>query len=149
MKLSDLDDVQAAVDKYPFELQPIQDMWDRMTELGCGQCTNYCMEKRARLIDLGWPVESIHIGIVEVEPAARQPGVNHAVLVVKTDEGEKVLDQRQTYVTTIDELAHMGYQPVEWQDPASPTGWSEWFWREYNPAMNTEESGPRTVSGTP
>lgn len=52
-----------------------------------GDCEDYAITKRRRLLDAGWPVSALLIAVVR-----RQPDGLHAVLVVRTDGGDLVLD---------------------------------------------------------
>ncbi len=52
-----------------------------------GDCEDYALEKRARLLAAGWPAEALAMAIAIV------PDVGlHAVLIVQTSEGDFVLD---------------------------------------------------------
>jgi predicted transglutaminase-like cysteine proteinase len=52
-----------------------------------GDCEDYALEKRARLIALGWDPAALALAV------AYAPGVgNHAVLIAQTDRGDFVLD---------------------------------------------------------
>lgn len=54
-----------------------------------GDCEDYAITKRHRLIAAGWPSRSLRLAV------AKTPwGEGHAVLIVKTDEGDLVLDNR-------------------------------------------------------
>lgn len=54
-----------------------------------GDCEDYALEKRARLLALGWTPETVSLAI------ARLPtGTLHLVLVAQTDRGDFVLDNR-------------------------------------------------------
>ena len=66
-----------------------------------GDCEDYALEKRRRLMNMGFPPSALLVAIVEVGEFAKSPegspvvGVmrqSHAVLLVKTDAGEIVLD---------------------------------------------------------
>jgi predicted transglutaminase-like cysteine proteinase len=52
-----------------------------------GDCKDYALTKRSRLIDLGWPPGALLIATADVPSGER-----HAVLVVVTDKGDLVLD---------------------------------------------------------
>lgn len=54
-----------------------------------GDCEDYAITKRHRLIAAGWPSRSLRLAV------AKTPwGEGHAVLVVKTSEGDLILDNR-------------------------------------------------------
>lgn len=54
---------------------------------GKGDCEDYVLEKRRRLIQLGWPRESLLVTVV-----INKQNEGHAVLTVVTDRGDLVLD---------------------------------------------------------
>lgn len=56
---------------------------------GAGDCEDYVLEKRRRLINDGWAVSTLLIAVVQ-----QQSGAGHAVLVVRTDRGDLVLDNQ-------------------------------------------------------
>lgn len=52
-----------------------------------GDCEDYALEKRARLIEQGWDRDALALAVADA------PGVGmHAVLIVQTDHGDFVLD---------------------------------------------------------
>ena len=61
-------------------------------ENGYGDCEDYVLLKRRLLAELGWPLESLLITIVWSKNAG------HSVLLVRTDEGEYVLDNMRSEV---------------------------------------------------
>lgn len=58
-----------------------------------GDCDDYALTKRQRLLDAGWPS-----GVLRIATAKTEQGVGHAVLVVSTSEGDLVLDNRTNVV---------------------------------------------------
>lgn len=62
--------------------------WSYPTD-GYGDCEDYVLLKRKMLIDKGWPPEALLITVVREEN-----GDGHALLTVKTDRGEFVLDNQ-------------------------------------------------------
>lgn len=56
-------------------------------DTGRGDCEDYVLEKRRRLIQLGWPQHSLLITVV-----VNKLGEGHAVLTVVTEEGDFILD---------------------------------------------------------
>lgn len=71
------------------DLYGIPEYWTR-PKSGLGDCDDYTLEKRARLLDAGVPVDRLRIAFCEV------PGLGyHAVLVASDpDTGDWVLDNR-------------------------------------------------------
>ncbi len=64
------------------------DVWS--INVKAGDCEDYVLSKRARLIALGLPASSLRIAT-----AYTRQGIGHAVLVVRTNEGDYVLDNRR------------------------------------------------------
>lgn len=62
---------------------------------GRGDCEDFVLEKRRRLVALGWPRRALLIAIVKV-PGTE--GELHAVLIARTNFGDMVLDQRRPAV---------------------------------------------------
>lgn len=80
-----------------------------------GDCEDYVLEKRRALLARGLPAEALAIAVVRT-----RHGENHAVLVVDTDAGELVLDNRSAWVarwTAVD------YRWVKRQSPVDPATW--------------------------
>lgn len=78
-------------------------------------CEDYVLEKRRRLLEAGWPPESLLIGVVR---GTQSP--YHAVLIVRTDAGEFVLDNLTDSVLGWRET---GYEWVIRQSAADPSVW--------------------------
>jgi len=66
--------------------------WSLPTD-GYGDCEDYVLLKRKVLIDAGWPREALLITVVR-----DKKGEGHAVLTVKTDKGEFILDNQNENV---------------------------------------------------
>lgn len=64
----------------------IVEKWD-LAEDGYGDCEEYVLLKRQRLIQSGWPRQALLVTVVLDEC-----GEGHAVLTVKTDRGDFILD---------------------------------------------------------
>jgi len=123
---SDLDAAQATLNKYPYTNTP---SWHSIVQLSTGNCKNYVIGKAEYLLDNGWPLSTIRVGICNVEPQNRQYNIVHAVLVVAMPDGDEfILDQRQSYVCTIDELARMGYEPIRIQRFGGAVDFDRWIW---------------------
>ncbi len=77
-------------------IKPITDMdqWGVVEkwsypDTGRGDCEDYVLLKRRMLIQAGWPREALLITVVR-----ERNGDGHAVLTVKTDKGEFILDNQ-------------------------------------------------------
>lgn len=68
-----------------------------------GDCEDYVLEKRARLIDEGVPQAALQIAVAIAPELGR-----HTVLIVATDRGDLVLDNR------ISDIVGVGDTPYEW-----------------------------------
>lgn len=81
-----------------------------------GDCEDYALEKRARLIALGWPQEMLALAV------AHAPGVGlHAVLVAQTDAGDFVLDNLHGEPQP---LSRLGYVWLSRQSGPSLSTWA-------------------------
>jgi predicted transglutaminase-like cysteine proteinase len=69
------------------------DNWQ--ADVSSGDCEDFALTKRRHLIAQGWPARSLRIAV-----ARTQSGEGHAVLVVKTTEGDLVLDNRFSAIRT-------------------------------------------------
>jgi predicted transglutaminase-like cysteine proteinase len=82
---------------------------------GYGDCEDYVLLKRRMLMQSGWPREALLITVVR-----DKHGDGHAILTVKTDKGEYILDNQ------IDEIllwSDTGYRFVKRQSQADPNVW--------------------------
>lgn len=82
---------------------------------GYGDCEDYALEKRRMLIDAGWPRESLLMTVVRDEN-----GDGHAVLTVKTDNGEFILDNQRDDIML---WSDTGYRFVKRQSQSDPNVW--------------------------
>ena len=88
--------------------------WSLPTD-GYGDCEDYVLLKRKMLIDAGWPREALLITVVR-----DKKGEGHAVLTVKSDKGEFVLDNQNEDVVAWTET---GYRFVKRQSQSDPNVW--------------------------
>jgi predicted transglutaminase-like cysteine proteinase len=82
---------------------------------GYGDCEDYVLLKRRMLMEAGWPREALLITVVR-----DQKGDGHAILTVKTDRGEFVLDNQNERVVL---WAESGYRFVKRQSQSDPNVW--------------------------
>ena len=80
-----------------------------------GDCEDYVLLKRRILMDAGWPREALLITVVRDQ---RDDG--HAVLTVRTDRGEFILDNQ---VSEILPWYETGYRYVKRQSQSDPNQW--------------------------
>jgi predicted transglutaminase-like cysteine proteinase len=88
--------------------------WSLPTD-GYGDCEDYVLLKRKILMDAGWPREALLITVVR-----DKKGEGHAILTVKTDKGEFVLDNQNEGVMAWNET---GYRFVKRQSQSNPNVW--------------------------
>lgn len=81
-----------------------------------GACHDYAVTKRHELLARGWPSRSLLLAEVVVPW-----GEHHLVLVVRTDEGDLVLDNLNAGIRS---WSHTPYQWIRIQSPSDPTLWS-------------------------
>ena len=82
---------------------------------GYGDCEDYVLLKRRMLMQAGWPREALLITVVR-----DKKGEGHAVLTVKTDKGEFILDNQNENVVAWTET---GYRFVKRQSQSDPNVW--------------------------
>ena len=82
---------------------------------GKGDCEDYVLLKRRMLMQAGWPREALLITVVR-----DKRGDGHAVLTVKTDKGDFILDNQEEQVLHWSET---GYRFVKRQSQGDPNVW--------------------------
>jgi predicted transglutaminase-like cysteine proteinase len=92
----------------------VVDRWD-LPEDGYGDCEDYVLLKRKLLIAAGLPRQGLLVTVVKDEK-----GEGHAVLTVKTDHGEFVLDNMRDSIRPWSELP---YRFVKRQSQEDPNLW--------------------------
>jgi predicted transglutaminase-like cysteine proteinase len=82
---------------------------------GRGDCEDYVLLKRRMLMQAGWPREALLITVVR-----DKKGDGHAVLTVKTNKGEFILDNQEAEVLPWNKT---GYRFVKRQSQSDPNFW--------------------------
>jgi predicted transglutaminase-like cysteine proteinase len=82
---------------------------------GYGDCEDYVLLKRRVLMEARWPREALLITVVR-----DKKGEGHAVLTVKTDKGEFILDNQNEEILLWSET---GYRFVKRQSQSDPNMW--------------------------
>ena len=103
-------------------IKPLTDMehwgvverWDYPTD-GYGDCEDYVLLKRQMLMKAGWPSSALLVTVVR-----DKKGDGHAVLTVKTDKGEFVLDNQEEDIV---QWSETGYRFVKRQSQSDPNVW--------------------------
>ena len=93
----------------------VEDRWDLPTN-GYGDCEDIALLKREKLVELGIPRRAMPITVVIDET-----GGGHAVLMVRTDRGDFILDNRRDKVLRWDRTGYT-FIKREGQDSSS------WVW---------------------
>jgi predicted transglutaminase-like cysteine proteinase len=104
-------DIEAVTDMDHWGLA---EKWSYPTD-GKGDCEDYVLEKRKRLMAIGFPRQSLLITVVR-----DRKGDGHAVLMVRTDRGDFVLDNQEQKVKLWTET---GYKFVKRQSQENPNRW--------------------------
>ncbi len=82
---------------------------------GYGDCEDYALLKRRMLVEAGWPREALLMTVVR-----EANGNGHAVLTVKTDKGEFILDNQAEKILLWSETS---YRFVKRQSQTDPNRW--------------------------
>jgi predicted transglutaminase-like cysteine proteinase len=82
---------------------------------GYGDCEDYVLLKRKLLLQAAWPRQALLITVVR-----DKNGDGHAVLTVKTDKGEFILDNQSPEILLWSET---GYHFVKRQAQSDPNAW--------------------------
>src|SRR5215470_2572935 len=82
---------------------------------GYGDCEDYVLLKRRMLLQAGWPREALLITVVR-----DKKDEGHAVLTVKTDKGDFILDNQAENIVL---WSDTGYRFVKRQSQADPNLW--------------------------
>ena len=82
---------------------------------GYGDCEDYVLLKRRMLMQAGWPRQALLITVVR-----DKRGDGHAVLTVKTDKGEFILDNQEERILA---WSDTGYRFVKRQSQSDPNTW--------------------------
>jgi predicted transglutaminase-like cysteine proteinase len=130
---NDLERVNAFVNTH---VKPLTDMehwgvierWNYPDD-GYGDCEDYVLQKRRILMQAGWPREALLITVVR-----DRRGDGHAVLTVKTDNGEYVLDNQNEQILL---WSDTGYRFVKRQSQSDPNVWV---------ALGEQRSAPATAT---
>jgi predicted transglutaminase-like cysteine proteinase len=82
---------------------------------GYGDCEDYVLQKRRLLMAAGWPREALLITVVR-----DKRGDGHAILTVKTDKGEFILDNQNDQILL---WSDTGYRFVKRQSQSDQNIW--------------------------
>ena len=82
---------------------------------GYGDCEDFALAKRRELINAGWPASTLLLTVVK-----QASGEGHAVLLVRTDRGDLVLDNQ---VGSVDLWSQTPYKFVKRQSQSNAGEW--------------------------
>jgi predicted transglutaminase-like cysteine proteinase len=82
---------------------------------GYGDCEDFALQKRKMLMQAGWPREALLMTVVR-----DKNGDGHAILTVKTDKGEFILDNQTDEILL---WTDTGYRFVKRQSQSDPNVW--------------------------
>lgn len=86
-------DVNAAIKaKTDMDHWGVEDIWD-FAEDGFGDCEDYQLVKRRRLVEAGFPRRAMRMTVVFDEE-----GAGHAVMMVRTNRGDFILDNKRNAI---------------------------------------------------
>ena len=92
----------------------VVEQWDYPND-GKGDCEDYVLLKRRMLLQAGWPREALLITVVR-----DKKGDGHAVLTVKTNRGEFIMDNQAAEILSWNDT---GYRFVKRQSQSDPNVW--------------------------
>lgn len=129
-RMQELDRINRSVNK---EIEPATDLeiygqteyWTIPTTRG--DCEDYALLKRKRLIALGWPASALLLTVVRDEK-----GEGHAVLTARTSKGDFILDNK---VNDLKLWHKTGYEYVMRQSYVDPRIWMTLDPAESNQSM--------------
>lgn len=95
------------------ELYQVAEFWTYPN--GYGDCEDYALAKRRELINAGWPASTLLMAVVK-----QANGEGHAVLMVRTDRGDLVLDNQ---IGSVDLWSQTPYKFIKRQSQANAGQW--------------------------
>lgn len=96
------------------------EFWAECPATNLGDCEDYALTKRRLLLDAGVPHELIFIDFCYTE--TQEP---HAVLRVRLENEDVILDNRQSSVASVAELKQSGYRFVSHVRSDGVGGWRQ------------------------
>jgi len=119
--MAELEAVNAEVNALPYVADPTRwgadEFWAEIDQAG-GDCEDFSIAKRNRLLALGFPAKPLRLATCQTET-----GEGHAVLTVDTDQGTLVLDNRFPAVLPFERLTALGYRWISRQAGDGGRGW--------------------------
>ncbi|OKO70093.1 transglutaminase-like cysteine peptidase [Bradyrhizobium sp. AS23.2] len=117
-RLADLKEVNQTINRAiipdPTELGPVVESW--LVDPKRGDCNDYAVSKRHRLLSRGWPQRTLLLA--EVETVS---GKHHLILLVRTKSGDLVLDNLTPQIRP---WSRAPYRWIRVQSPGNPKYWN-------------------------
>jgi predicted transglutaminase-like cysteine proteinase len=95
------------------QLYQVSEFWTYPN--GYGDCEDFALAKRRELINAGWPASTLLMTVVK-----QANGDGHAVLLVRTDRGDLVLDNQ---IGSVDLWSQTPYKFIKRQSQANAGQW--------------------------
>ncbi len=95
----------------------VQERWEHADKFG--DCEDYVLAKKSHLIATGWPASTLLIAVVDI-PNVPTLERRHAVLLVKSNEGMLVLDNRASAISSWEKV---DYKWISVQSGSNPYVW--------------------------
>jgi predicted transglutaminase-like cysteine proteinase len=105
-------------------------------ESGQGDCEDYVLLKKKRLVESRWPASALLITVVKDEF-----GEGHAVLTVRTDRGDLILDNKRSEIMPWRET---GYFFIKRQSARDPQQWVSLIPQDSTPTVSA--SGTKNIA---
>lgn len=102
---------------------------------GKGDCEDYVLLKKRKLIALGWPANALLITVVRDEN-----NEGHAVLTVRTDHGDLILDNKHSRILG---WRNTPYTYIKRQSASSPLAWESLIPRQTEPTVSASGADAR------
>lgn len=109
---------QTIIPATDMELYQVEEFWTYPTS-GYGDCEDIALAKRLALIEAGWPASALLMTVVR-----QADGSGHAVLTVRTDRGDLILDNQEA---TINLWHETPYQFLKRQSQAHAGKWVDMY----------------------
>ena len=99
------------------KLYNVAELWTYPS--GSGDCEDFVLAKRRALMEMGWPASTLLITVVR-----QHNGEGHAVLMVRTDRGDLILDNQDALIKVWTDTP---YQYLKRQSQADSGKWVDIF----------------------
>jgi predicted transglutaminase-like cysteine proteinase len=101
----------------------LPEYWAYPTD-GRGDCEDFALEKRRRLVAMGFPRRALLVTIVSLR--GDTGNIWHAILIARTDRGDVILDQREEHPTVVSAWLTPDYRYRWVQSQSDPNVYGAW-----------------------